>query len=70
METSIRDWRREIGFVKEVLDSGEIKVRAVAILKMEDINADLVAAIFSLASAKESPRKHCNRKNRFNSVKF
>lgn len=33
-------------FVEETLALGEIKLRAVAILKMEDINADLVAAIF------------------------
>lgn len=32
-------------FVEETLASGEIKLRAVAILKMEDINADLAAAI-------------------------
>lgn len=44
-------WKREIvelGSVEEILASGEIKLRAVAILKMELRNADLAAAIFSV----------------------
>lgn len=52
MEPSIPVWRRdeivELGSVEEILASGEIKLRAVAILKMELRNADLAAAIFSV----------------------
>lgn len=68
METSIPVWRRdEKVFVEETLASGEIKLRAVAILKMEDINADLAAAI--LFSFCKNPKTTVIAE-RFSSVEF